>query len=147
MSPTPTAILTYYGITSISDPFFHTTHQMGPAPLQYHQVQSFYDESITLGSTLPSKKFDPNCLLPDLTRNLIWKKPEPELPNQRIRLVPWFLQEVLFPKMLGIVDVDLKDQKWKEFPPTILVHGDQDRAAPYECSVRLIQAIGEYCCV
>ncbi|CZR63997.1 uncharacterized protein PAC_13894 [Phialocephala subalpina] len=144
MDPKPIGILTYYGITSMSDTFFNSNVQLGPSPIGWERVKSFYSESTTLGSTSPSKKFDPDCLLPDLSRNPAWKSPEPEqeLPP-RIALVPWLLQENQFPELMSEVDWDLEDGSWKEFPPTILVHGDKDSVAPYELSVRLVEAIGQ----
>lgn len=143
MDPKPIAILTYYGITSMSDSFFHSNVQFGPSPIGWERVRPLYSEPVTLGSTLPSKRFDADCLLPDLSRNLEWKRPEPEALPPRIALVPWLLQENQFPEMMEDVDWELGDESWKRFPPTILVHGDQDRAAPYECSVRLVEAIGQ----
>lgn len=41
------------------------------------------------------------------------------------------------------MDRDLEDESWREFPITLVVHGDDDRVAPYECSVRLVEAIGK----
>ncbi|KUJ14331.1 alpha/beta-hydrolase [Mollisia scopiformis] len=143
MDPKPIAMLTYYGVTSMSDPFFHSSFQMGPAPIGWERVKPFYSEDVTLGTTLPSKKFDPDCLLPDLTRNPAWKRPHPEPgPHPRIVLVPWFFQENQYPEMMQEVDKSLDDKAWTEFPPTILVHGDKDVVNPYECSVRLVEAIG-----
>ncbi len=145
MHPIPIAIMTYYGVTSMSDPFFQSSFQLGPSPIGWERVKPFYSELVTCGSTLASKKFDPDCLLPDLTRNHAWQKPAPEpAPNPRMALVPWFLQENQFPEMMRDVDWDLGDKSWKEFPSTILVHGDKDPVAPYACSVRLVEAIGEH---
>ena len=63
---------------------------------------------------------------------------------ERMALVPWFIQTNAYPEkdMLGSVDKGLGDDGWKDFPSTILVHGNMDVVVPYELSVELSKIIG-----
>jgi hypothetical protein len=61
----------------------------------------------------------------------------------RIALLPWFLQENLFPDLLGDVDRGLGDEGGKDFPETVLVHGDRDVVVSHEWAVKLTGAIGK----
>ena len=64
---------------------------------------------------------------------------------ERMALVLWFIQTNAYPEkaLLGIVDKGLGEEGWKDFPGTVLVHGDKDVVVPYELSVELSKVIGE----
>jgi hypothetical protein len=65
---------------------------------------------------------------------------------ERLALVPWYIQTNAYPRkeMLGSVDKEMGDEGWKDFPGTVLVHGDMDVVVPYELSVELSKVIGMF---
>ncbi len=56
----------------------------------------------------------------------------------------WLLQNNLYPDLMRGVDKSLSDEAWKDFPKTIIVHGDEDDMAPYQVSLDAFRAIGEF---
>ncbi|KAE8440796.1 hypothetical protein EG329_006574 [Mollisiaceae sp. DMI_Dod_QoI] len=54
----------------------------------------------------------------------------------------WLLQNNLYPDLMRGVDKSLSDEAWKDFPKTIIVHGDEDDMAPYQVSLDAFRAIG-----
>ncbi|KAE9370886.1 alpha/beta-hydrolase [Stipitochalara longipes BDJ] len=150
VSPRPIAILTYGGIPSISVPFFNSSKIMGPpgkAPMQQAQIQAFLDEAASIGSTPNSRAFHSSSLNSNLSRNLEFVMPKDEEGKgglERLALVPWYIQTNAYSKkeMLGEVDKKLGDERWKDFPGTVLVHGEKDVVVPYELDVELSKVIG-----
>jgi hypothetical protein len=61
-----------------------------------------------------------------------------------MRLFPWLVQENKFPELMGRVDKRLDAGRWTNFPPTVIVHGSDDRTIPVEASLKLIDVIGTY---
>lgn len=41
------------------------------------------------------------------------------------------------------VDKNLSASQWKDFPPTILIHGDKDELAPFVMSSKLVDIFGK----
>jgi acetyl esterase/lipase len=143
MEPPPIAILEYYGPGSVHDDFFRTGKVLGPAPIQHAAVEEFLNEPVSLGYTLPSALFNLDSLLPDLSRNFE-VQPLAREPYPRMILFPWLVQENRFPELMGAVDKRLDEGRWMNFPPTVIVHGSDDRTIPVEASLKLIDVIGTY---
>ena len=107
------------------------------------QIQPFLDEAANIGSTPASREFYPSCLSPELTRNMNFKPPSGDNGHPaRLVLVRWLLQTNAFPALLEGVDKGLEDEGWKDFPRTILVHGDADMVVPFGMSEMLVEVIG-----
>lgn len=113
-------------------------------------IEHFLDEPVGVGSTPAKAAFHPECLLSDLSRN-----PEFVLParegghptHARQKLLPWYAQEGMFTSSMVDVDRDLEDPSWKDYVPTILVHGDKDPSVPLQASVNLAKVVGMSICV
>jgi hypothetical protein len=109
------------------------------------QIQHFLDEPVNSGFTSLHHAVDPDMLLPDLKPNFDWQRPEDENSGElpRVALFPWFLQTSQYPEMMKEVDHGLEHPGWKDYPLTILVHGDQDVDAPHQGSVDAASVIGK----
>jgi hypothetical protein len=149
MNPRPIAVLAYHSMPTVSASYFNNCKILGlpgAKPMLQSQVQSFLDEPATIGSTPAARAFDLSCLSSDLSENLEYQKPSEEERKAypaRLALVRWLLQTNAFPELLGGVDRDLGDSGWKDFPGTILVHGDEDAVVPVELSKELVGVIGK----
>jgi hypothetical protein len=96
--------------------------------------------------TPPFDVFDPSCLLDDLSRNPDWKRPEIDMKNpadSRMIVLRWLIQEDGLMEWFKGVEVGLGDAKWRDFVPTVLMHGDRDEVAPYQGSVKVGDVVGE----
>lgn len=116
--------------------------------MQQAQIQAFLDEPAIIGSTPNSRAFHTSSLNSDLSRNLEFVMPKDEEGKngfERMALVLWFIQNNVYPEkdMLGSVDKGLSDEGWKDFPGTVLVHGDKDMVVPYELSIDVSKIIGK----
>ncbi|RDW88353.1 hypothetical protein BP6252_00385 [Coleophoma cylindrospora] len=144
--PLPLAILTYYGISTVSDSFYSSNtliHTSSPIP--YSRISHFLTEEMTSGSTPRSIAFNPACLLlsGNIDPHYVWPEPE-DIDWNRIRpvLYNYLVQENMLPDMLKDVDHPLTSESWKKFPDTIMIHGTIDELVPYSCSKNLVDAIG-----
>lgn len=143
MKPPPIAILEYYAPPSVHDDFFRTGRVLGPAPVERAAVEEFLNEPASLGRTPPSAAFYLECLLPDLGRNPEFQ-PLAREPYPRMILFPWLVQEKMFPQLMGRVDKLVDSGRWTNFPPTIIVHGTDDRTIYFEASLKLMEVIGTH---
>ena len=144
--PPPIAIINYYGAATFQHPWTTSNVILGEAPMTYDQVEHLYNEPLSCGSTEPAYRFHPECLLPDLSANVVWKKPEEgiSISKERVELLyRWFLQNNIYPDLTEPIEKPLDDEAWKHYPPTIIIHGDKDKAAPYDCSLRVAAVIGK----
>jgi len=112
-------------------------------------IEHFLDEPVGVGSTPAKEAFHPGCLLSDLTRNpefVLPAREEGHSTHARQKLLPWFAQEEMFASFMVDVDRDLEDPSWKDYVPTILVHGDRDHSVPLQASTNLAKVIGKSIC-
>lgn len=151
LTPPPIGILTYYGFASMNTP----QNQKGAniktsssAAVTLSQVQKYLDEPVNTNMTPTFNMFHPECLLPDLSRNPDYKQPEANLDNpadNRIIVMRWILQEDGYEPWFGGLETDLKDGKWERgFPPTFMVHGDEDMTVPVSDSRKLLYVLGMF---
>ncbi len=146
------AILGYYSIIIVSDPFFNSSKIFGPKPMTKSQIQHFLDEPAGCSPTPAARAFEPNCLSSDLSRNLEYQKPSQEVGKHllaRMALAPWFCRRTCFRNYWEVLTGGRKMGGWKDFPEMVLVHGDKDAVLPYELSANLACVIGKppfYCC-
>lgn len=61
----------------------------------------------------------------------------------RDHLYFYFLQNNQYPEMVKGVDKSLSDSAWKDYPPTIVVHGDADDMVLLQASKDVIAVIGK----
>jgi hypothetical protein len=146
LEPRPVAILTYYGFATTDEPHFSKGTMFGPTLVTLKEVEHYLKEPAHTSMTPSFNVFDPICLLPDLSRNPAYERPEVNFDNpadRRIAVLSWILQEDGLAAWFEGVDKSLDDVAWKNYPPTFVVHGDQDKAAPYEGSSKLVGVIGK----
>jgi hypothetical protein len=110
------------------------------------QIEHFLTEPVHCGFTSPASQFDPKCLLEDLSLNPAWKKPEEETggPIPRDMLYFYLNQNNRYPELGKGVDKYVSDPSWKDFPPTIIVHGDQDPMVLLSASEKAVSIIGKF---
>lgn len=147
VKPTPLAILTYYGASTVSDPFYSSNTLIHTSkPIPYSHISHFLSEPMTSGSTPKSIAFNAASLLltGEINPDYVWPEPE-DIDWDRIRpvLYNYFVQENMFSDMLKDVDHSLTSKSWKSFPDTIMIHGTIDEMVPYSCSRNLVDAIGK----
>ena len=151
LQPPPTALLAYYGTGSLKHEFlqqFVTTVASSMPKVPRENVRHLLDAPVTSGECSVSNSFDPNCLVAgDLTPNAEWKEPSDTGPEPRLALGAWLIQENLFPDLLGAVDVGFDDPSWRTYPPTVIIHPDQDMEVPYFLGLSTHQAIGTIFCL
>ena len=123
--------------------FFRTIKFHLPEAVTQDRIQHFLDEEPSVGSTPATNAFHLGCLLPDLSPNPAWQRPEQVDGPLRVELSPWLLQREEYPVLMKDVDKDLSDEAWKNYVPVITVHGDRDTDAPYELSVLLCDVVGK----
>ncbi|KAG4421469.1 hypothetical protein IFR04_005419 [Cadophora malorum] len=141
----PIAILSYYGVTTTSDEMFKRKLDPSTPKILRADIEHFLDEPVGVGSTPAKAAFHPGCLLSDLTRNpefVLPAREEGHSTHARQKLLPWFAQEEMFASFMVDVDRDLEDPSWKDYVPTILVHGDRDHSVPLQASTNLAKVIG-----
>lgn len=142
----PIAILSYYGVTTTSDAMFKRERDPAQPKIPRAYVAHFLDEETSVGSTPAHGAFYPDCLLPDLTRNpefVLPARDEGHPAHNRQLLLPYFAQENMFASFMEDVDRDLEDEGWRDYVPTVFVHGEADDAVPLQASVNLMEVIGE----
>lgn len=142
--PRPLALLTYYGHGTSDDDWFRSNKVLFEPPVTLDQIGHFLDEPVHCGFTPPSSQFDPNCLLEDLKPNPAWKKPAEEVGGLLPRDFLFFYlnQNNRYPQLGKGIDKSYNDPAWKNFPPTIIIHGDQDPFVLLEASETLVTVIG-----
>ncbi|KAK0111905.1 hypothetical protein ONS96_001172 [Cadophora gregata f. sp. sojae] len=129
----PIAILSYYGVTTTSDETFKRKLDPSTPKILQADIQHFLDEPVSVGSTPAAAAFHPKSLLSDLSRNpdfVLPAREEDHPTHARQQVLPWFLQEKMFSSFMEGVDRSLDDPSWKDFVPTIVVHGDADYPVP-----------------
>jgi hypothetical protein len=151
IQPRPLAILTHYGGGCITENYFqdHFPEYFAGLPaVDMDRIRPFLDELVTTGTTDPADAFEPDRLLCDMSPNPVWVRPslDPDVapPIKRVELVPWMIRENIWPQKLASVQVLLDDARWKDYPVSISIHGDQDVDAPYDIGLRTSRAIGEF---
>lgn len=109
------------------------------------QVEHFLKEPVHTGLTPPPSQFDPKCLLDDLSRDPDWKPLEENRggPLPRDYLYFYLNQNNRYAELAKGVDKTFNDPAWKNFPPTIIVHGDKDDMVLLEASEKVVSVTGE----
>lgn len=146
LHPRPLALLPYYGRPTSNDDFFRSNKILIEPQVTFKQVEHFLKEPVHCGFTHPSSQFDPECLLNDLSPNAEWKWPEQD-PNNSIPrdyLFFYLNQNNKYPEMAQGIDKSLNDPAWRNYPPTIIVHGDSDYMVPLQASKNIVSVIGEH---
>lgn len=146
LDPRPLALLAYYGHPTSDDDFFRSNKILIEPPVTYVQIKHFLEEPVHCGFTHPSSQFDPKCLLDDLSPNPEWKRPEQDSSGSipRDHLFFYLNQNNKYPEMAQGIDKSLNDPSWKDYPPTIIVHGDADYMVPLQASKDIVSVIGEH---
>ena len=140
------AVLPYYGHGTSDDDWFRSNKILFRPPITLEQIEHFLIEPVHCGFTSPASQFDPKCLLEDLSPNQAWKKPEEDTGGQipRDMLSFYFYQNNRYPALGMGVDKSFSDPAWKDFPPTIIVHGDMDPLVPLRVSEEAVSVIGKF---
>ncbi|KAH6715813.1 Alpha/Beta hydrolase protein [Leptodontidium sp. MPI-SDFR-AT-0119] len=141
----PIAILSYYGVTTTSDDMFKRERNPAQPKIPRAYIAHFLDEEASVGSTPPHGAFHPESLLADLSRNpdfIVPASDESHPSRARQLLAAYFAQEKMFASFMEDVDRDLEDPSWRDYVPTIFVHGEADAAVPLQASVNLAKVIG-----
>ncbi|KAG4442432.1 hypothetical protein IFR05_002089 [Cadophora sp. M221] len=141
----PIAILSYYGVTTTSDDMFKSESDPSHPKIPRAYIAHFLDEETSVGSTPPHGAFHPESLLPDLTRNPDFVVPagDDSHPSRtRQMLAGYLVQEKMFASFMEDVDHDFEHPGWRDYVPTIFVHGELDAAVPLQASVNLAEVIG-----
>lgn len=93
------AILSYYGFATVDEPWFVKGMVFGPAPLVLEQGEEWVKEDANTGST-PAHFFDMESLLPDMTRDPAYRKPEVDEQHDSFRrlgfMLPWVVSIPFF---------------------------------------------------
>lgn len=63
--------------------------------------------------------------------------------DSRMIVLRWLIQEDGLMEWFKGVEVGMGDAKWRDFVPTVLMHGDRDEVAPYQGSVKVRDVVGE----
>ena len=144
--PRPLALLTYYGHGTSDDDFFRSNKILFDPPVTEDQIGNFLREPVHCGFTPPWHQFDPNSLLEDLSPNPEWKKPADEQGDQLPRdfLFFYLIQNNTYPELVKGIDKTFDDPAWKDYPSTIIIHGDEDPFVPYQASEALVSVIGTF---
>lgn len=145
LEPRPIAILNYYGFATTDEPYFSKPLPGTPNLILLEKVEEYLKEPVNTNMTPPCNIFDPACLLADLSRNPEYVRPEinfDNLADGRMVMMDWLIQEDGLQAWFEGVDKPLNDVAWKNFPPLVMVHGDQDTTTPPEGSIKLVDIIG-----
>lgn len=146
----PAAVLSYYGVPTFTAPLFSSNHVFWER-LEKPQISQFLEESVQIGETGAEDSFDIACLNDDYAPNLTYVKPvanqEAELGMDRGMLYDWFVQENLYPDLMGMVDNPSKTWAWlkdnSESPKIIMIHGNKDDDVPVELPTAAEKVFGK----
>ena len=74
-----------------------------------------------------------------------WKALEEpaDAPFPRDNLFFYLNQNNRYPEMAKGIDKRFDDPAWKDFPPTIIIHGSEDPMVLLEASEKVVTVIGE----
>jgi len=150
LNPPPLALLIYYSAPNMQYEMFKSSRisifGVGPSttPLPESEISQFLAEPVTTGSMHAHHCFDLEMLDDDLNENKSWVWPEDDTGGSlgRLLLYQWLVQTNAYPGLMGMVDKNLDDDSWKNYPKTVLVHGNKDVDAPYQGSLDAVRIIG-----
>ncbi|KAL3423112.1 hypothetical protein PVAG01_04859 [Phlyctema vagabunda] len=149
LSPSPLAILTYYGPGSCSHPFFTSSNIISPPRVEASEVSHLLSSTErTVGKTPPWLAFNPLSILESGDRNLEFAYPEVVEIDWRKHegfLYPYFVQENKMPELCSGADIPLHDDLWTrdEFPDAVIIHGTDDDTVPFILGEAVKNAIGD----
>ncbi|KAI1123411.1 alpha/beta-hydrolase [Nemania abortiva] len=142
LQPSPLALLSITGIPTFRHPFFNSSTLIPPEPFTTAQVQKYFDEPVSVGSTpvADSMIFYPGSLTESGAKNAGFKRPKPACSPSggdggisRGCLYDYYVYENAFLPMLESVDLgyewakyDPQSQKLADWPPTVFIHGNSD---------------------
>ena len=159
-SEPPLALLSLEGINTFHHPFFTTSTQLTPEPIPASEVSHLLQKDPPImGPLSPGdpKAFYVDSLLADGSKNPDFKRePQPPAPEddgkrESGELYDYFLYTNHFPVLLGDTDPGFSvpssnpdaEKVLARWPPTVVIHGDDDYDVPFSCSKDMQTALGE----
>lgn len=151
-TPKPLALLSITGIPTFRHPFFNSSTLIPPDPIKEEEVEKFLVEPVSVGGS-PPNVFDTGMLLPNGDKNenfLAPAKPPSEQDPNRGMLYDYFLYNNTYVSLVGSVDAGFdwaqdaaQSAKLAEWPPTILIQGDDDDDVAMDVCASVADKLGD----
>lgn len=155
LQPPPLALFGITPITTFQHPFFSSSILLTPEPLTPELMGSTLDPNGPVLHHLENgpTPFDPDRLTSAGTKNPHYVNPvEMPLDHPRCFQYGYYLNHNEFPSLVGAVDpgygpvcpeAEEPPLRGKPWPPTVLIHGDDDYDVSMDVSVHMAQSLGE----
>ncbi|PKS05992.1 hypothetical protein jhhlp_007825 [Lomentospora prolificans] len=156
LKPQPLALFGITPITTFQHPFFTSSILLTPEPLTAEYMGCTLDPNGPVISRYDNgpTPFDIERLTPSGEKHPEYVVPEKmPLDDPRCYLYGYYLNHNQFPSLVGSVDsgygavcpeAEEPPLRNKEWPPTVIFHGDDDYDVSMDVSVHMAQSLGEH---
>lgn len=143
LAPPPLALLSITGIPTFQHPFFSSSVLLHPEPLSPSDVSPLLSRPVSVGTPIPGRPavFTLGKLTPDGTKNPEYSPPAQaeEAPG----LYGYHLYRNEFPSLVGAVDPGYKPGRQRDWPPTVMIHGNDDYEVSVDVCLHMHEVLGE----
>lgn len=144
LAPSPLALLSITGIPTFQHPFFSSSVLLTPQPPTPTSVSPLLSRPVSVGTPMSSRHpvFTLDKLTPPGGKNPEYTPPKKEGEGEEAPgLYEYYLYHNEFPSLVRPIDPGYPAPR--AWPPTVIIHGNDDYDVSVDVSLHMQEALGE----